>query len=148
MTSPTKFEAAPYFKLRYSKKFVVAEFVFLVIVFASMVKLLSGIWLAVFILLFVLMSIRFFTSDSIIASFPAGSSIQIRSDPNSLIWYDQSQVSSYTQAEVKILMTRWFILLQLGRGKSRQSKLLLSDSFADINHYTYFRRQLIETYLC
>lgn len=99
-------------------------------------------------MLFLLIGILFFQTDSIARAFPPDSAIDISHSPDSLKWIDNSQQIIYPSTEIKIFITRWFILLKLGKGKSQVGKLLLSDSFADINHYTNFRRHLIEMYIC
>lgn len=148
MTSPRKSEIAPLYKLRYSTIVVAVEIVILALIFVSIVNLLDGSGLILIGQLYILLTIRFFQTDSTRIKIPAGSAIEIRKSPERLIWYDSELVTNYSTAEIKIFITRWFILLQLGKGKSRTSKLLLVDSFADINHYTCFRRQLIEMNLC
>lgn len=148
MTLHRKLETAPLYKIRYSKIVVAVEVIILVLIAVSIVHLLEGSGLVLIGLLYVLLTIRFFLVDSISKKIPPGSVIEIRKTPECLIWYDHDLVTHYSIAEIKIFITRWFILLQLGRGKSRTSKLLLVDSFADISHYTCFRRQLIEMNLC
>lgn len=124
------------------------EIIVLMLILLSIVNLISGIWLAPMLILYFLTCIQFFRSDSIIRSFPPGSAIQIDPTQERLIWFENEQQVSYSPDEIKFFITRWFILLKLGKGKSRVSKLLLSDSFADISHYTCFRRQFIEMHIC
>jgi hypothetical protein len=95
-----------------------------------------------------LLTIHFFRTDSIRAQFN-NNALEIRNNPFKLIWYDPSaEPFEYAANEIKIITSRWFILLQLGKGKSRINRLLLADSFVDNNHYTSFRRLLNEMYLC
>lgn len=148
MISSTKFETMPLYKLHFSKTVLAIEVFILTLIFISIVQLLHGAVLVLTALLFVLLCIRFFRTDSICKKFPPGSALEIRKTPERLIWYDQEVATGYAPAEIKTFITRWFILLQLGKGKSGISKLLLADSFADFNHYTSFRRQLIEMNIC
>lgn len=148
MTSPEELKAESLYRLRYSRIVLAAELIILTFIAVSIVNLLDGFGFVLIGLLFVLLTILFFQFDSSLKKIPPGSAIEIRKTRECLIWYEHEQATRYSSSEIKIFITRWFILLQLGEGKAFSSKLLLVDSFADINHYTCFRRQLIEMNLC
>jgi ABC-type antimicrobial peptide transport system permease subunit len=131
----------------YSKRALFIEIFLLMVILLSILSLISGLWMLLVLMLFLLISILFFQTDSIVRAFPPDGAIDVSQAPESLKWIDNGQETTYPSAEIKIFITRWFILLKLGKGKSQVSKLLLSDSFADINHYTNFRRHLIEMYI-
>ena len=148
MTLPSKLKTASFYRLRYSRIALGAELVILTLIAGSIINLLDGYGFILTGLLFVLLTILFFQFDSSLKKIPPGSGIEIRKSRECLIWHEHERSTRYPFAEIKIFITRWFILLQLGEGKALNSKLLLVDSFADINHYTCFRRQLIEMNLC
>lgn len=150
MTSPQKFVTAPHysFNLNYSKKALSLEIFFHGLILVCIVNVIQGWWSVPVVLLFLLLTLRFFQVDSIVAQFKKNTVIEFRHDFETLLWSDETGSTAYSTAEIKIFMTRWFILLQLGKGKTRINRLLLADSFDDISHYTCFRRQLIEKYLC
>src|SRR5210317_538692 len=131
MILTTETGIAPHFHLQYSKTILQLEVVLVITIFISIPILISGFWMAPMLLLCCLITLRFFTLESIICAFPLGSSIQLRMNPHTLIWSDGEQQITYPSSEIKYFITRWFILLKLGRGKSQVSKLLLADSFAD-----------------
>lgn len=148
MTTPGKLQIPHRFRVSYSGIALCVEILLLIVIFFSIVNLISGIWMLLILALFFLTCIHFYRKDSVIRAFPPGSVIDVHQSPDSLKWIDNEHQIVYPSKHIKIFITRWFILLQLGTGKTRVSKLLLSDSFADINHYTYFRRHLIEMYVC
>lgn len=148
MTSPQKYAIAPLYKLEYSKKVFGFEIFFHGLILISIFKLISGVWILLILLLYLLLTIRFFQNESVTAQFSNNTTIEFRINPDKLIWTDQTGSSGYLLPDIKIFITRWFILLQLGRGKTKINRLLLADSFDDISRYTCFRRQLIEKYLC
>jgi len=147
MTSQVKSKPAPLYELTYSRTVFVFEILLNVFLLLSIVQLISGAWAVLFILLLVLISIRFFQTQSIITQFNQAM-IEIRFNPDKLIWYDQDGSRLFTEKEIKIITSRWFILLQLGQGHLRMNRLLLSDSFVDNSHYTRLRRQLNEINTC
>jgi len=89
-----------------------------------------------------LMAFIFFKRYSCRIRFPNHLQIEFRSEPDRLICYDHKMESSYLLDQVDVRLTRWFVLLKLGRFPARLNLALLQDSFEDIHHYTAFRRFL------
>ena len=148
MSSPQKSAITRRYSPRYSNTIVLLEVFFHVLVFIAILQILSGWWLFGILLLFVLIAVNFFHKQSIRTEFPPGCGIEIRHNPPRLIWYDRQNQREYSEHETRCIMTRWFVLLQLGTIGRRKNKLLLMDSFEDKTHYTRLRRELIEMTLC
>ncbi len=144
MTSQQKFATVRLYKLHYSKKIFTLEILIHTLLFFAIINLMYDAWMLIILALYFLLSIRFFLTESIRTQFLYNPAITFRKGVDCLILSDDEGEKLYQSDEVNIFTTRWFILLQLGRGKSRLKKWLLADSFQDMNHYTSFRRQLIE----
>lgn len=138
----------PRYKLQYSNTIVGLEVFFHVMVFFAILQILHDWWLLGILPLFLLIAIRYFHHESIRSQFPEGSALEFRNNPPRLIWYDGERQQSYFDQDIRCIMTRWFVLLQLGKIGQRKNKLLLADSFDDKSHYTRFRREIIEMTEC
>ncbi len=147
MASPLRSEPAQLYKLKYSRIILGIEIAIHVLLLIAIVQLIQDTWLSLFVLLFVLLTIQFFQTQSIIAQFNQAA-IEIHGQAHKLIWYDQQGEKVYNLDEIKLVASRWFILLQLGQGKQKFNRLVLADSFVDKTHYTRFRRQLNEIKIC
>ncbi len=144
MTSPQKFAHVRFYKLFYSKKIFTLEILIHILVLIAIINLMHDLWMLIVLTLYLLLTIRFFQTESVRVQFNHHPAISFRKETDCLALSDDEGDKLYKSDEIKIFTTRWFILLQLGRGKSRLNKWLLSDSFQDMTHYTSFRRQLIE----
>lgn len=144
MISSAKSATVRRYKIHFSKTILFLEIIFFLVVLSSLILILSGWWLLAVLLLFFLLAVQFFLHDSIITQYPAGASIEIRMNPDRLICYDLSEESDYFIEDIKIIYSRWFVYIRLQQSPRLYSRLLLADSFDDKNHYSSFRRQLIE----
>lgn len=135
------------YKLNASNTIFYLEIALHLLVLVCLINLITDAWLWLFLLLFLLLSIQFFSHQSIRHQF-SNSSLEIRDSPCIFIWTDRDGETQYSADQVKIITTRWFILLQLGKGRVQKSRLLLADSFVDKSDYTGFRRKLNEMYAC
>ncbi len=147
MSSTVSSEPAAYFKLTYSKIILGIEIGLHGLLLLCITQVITDAWKILFLVLFTLLSIRFFQSQSIITQFNQAA-IEIRSQLNKLIWYDHQGSQDYQLDEIKLVTSRWFILLQLGKGKDKINRLVLADSFVDKSHYTRFRRYINEMNAC
>ena len=148
MSSPGKYITAPRYNLQYSRTIVGLELFFHALVCIAIVQTVHDWWMLGMLLLYVLIAIHYFQRASIRSEFPVGSAIELRGNPSRLIWYDGESQQSYLDHDIRCIMTRWFVLLQLGKIGQRKNKLLLADSFDDNSHYTRFRREIIEKTEC
>ncbi len=118
------------------------------IVFLLIVAELQGwmLWLA--LTLFIVLAWRYFSRAASAQQFPPGSSIALDSSAQKLTWHDGEQSQQFGIEQSSVITSRYLVLLRLGQGSKRLDKLLLADSFDDINRYTRFRRQIKEIYQC
>ena len=124
---------------------VMLHFMLLAIIIAE----LSGWLLFVTLLLLGLLGWRYFSAGSSRHAL-SDASIEVRASETAPLigWRDGAGETRYPAADVRVIMSRYFVLLQFGAGPGRSDKLLLADSFDDINGYTRFRRQMKEMYPC
>ncbi len=115
-----------------------------VVVLIALLQLIDWPYVLLFLALFLLLTWRFFHKYYIRHQYAEASQIQWVKNPAGLRWVDAEQEILYPAAQVKILMTRWFILLQLGKGRSRVSRLLLADSFDSSQSFSRCRKIMIQ----
>ena len=97
-----------------------------------------------FLMLVIGMGWQFFHKYYIQDRYAGRVQIQWCSNPPGIRWTEAGCETTYPVAQVKILMTRWFILLQLGKGRKRVSRLLLSDSFDNSDSYSKCRKLMLQ----
>ena len=130
------------FKLKAAPSLVMLEIVILLFIAVSAIALLSMPWNLVFLLLLGLTGYRFFRKDSVIQQYDEQSALEINPADLHLTWINHSGNRNFPADQVKIRMTRWFILLQLGHGCSFFQCLLVTDSFENSKLYAECRRIL------
>ncbi len=143
MTSPTKSASVRLYNIRYSRIILKLEISLILITFVSLVFLREELWLFPCLILNTLLTFIFLSSFSIITQFPKRLVFEFRTAPDRLIWYDSTGESSFLLQDVKVRMTRWFVMLKLVNSAKQWNGVLLQDSFVDMSHYTSFRRQLL-----
>ncbi len=115
---------------------------------AIVVELRGGMLILV-LAFFAVLAWRYFAQDSSAHAIPTGSAIELNLNQATIIWRQPGrQQRSYPAAETRVIMSRYFVLLALGRRGDRTHKILLPDSFDSINRYTRFRRQIKEIHKC
>ena len=115
-----------------------------VMLLIAILQLIEWPYVLLFVTLFLLLTWQFFHKYYIQHQYSEASQIQWIKNPAGLRWTDAEQEILYPAAQVKILMTRWFILLQLGKGRSRVSRLLLADSFDSSQSFSQCRKIMIQ----
>jgi hypothetical protein len=137
------------FHVRFSPTLFGLEVALHAVVLISIFQLLNFPDLMLFLLLFALLSWKFFKNHPYVKSSNPSCSLMIICHPVVTIrWIELDWQRDYPASEVKILMTRWFILLQLGKGQFKISRILLADSFTSLENYSCCRKNIIETQLC
>ena len=142
MTSPAKSDYVLRYNLRYSRFIFRLEIVLSLIFFASLLAGRFDIWLIPALLMYLLLLYIFFSKFSILRQFSPDSALEFRSSPDRLIWYDQNTETNFLYGEVEVIITRWFVVLKLGKRSNQINRVMLKDSFDDMNHYSSFRRQI------
>jgi hypothetical protein len=134
--------------LRPSRTVWLIELTLHAIVFLLVVAELQGgmLWLA--LTLFVALAWRYSSSAVSQHQLPPGSSLELNAIAQKLTWNDGNAPCQFGIEQSSVIMSRYLVLLRLGQGRRRLHKLLLADSFDDINRYTRFRRQIKEIYQC
>ena len=87
---------------------------------------------------------QFFHKYYMRAQYAGHCQIQWRSYPPCIRWTEAESETDYPAAQVKIRMNRWFILLQLGEGRKRVSRLLLADSFDSCESFSKCRKLMLQ----
>lgn len=148
MQSLVNSTARQHFKVNYSRSFYYFEISLHILLLICLVELIDWPDLLLFLLLFCLISWQFFNNQSIRVLYKNDCVIQIQENPVSVSWIESDNETRFQSEEIRILLTRWFILLQLGRGKSKLNRILLVDSFDSHAHYSNFRKTVLENKLC
>ncbi|MBC8212644.1 MAG: hypothetical protein H8E21_16425 [Gammaproteobacteria bacterium] len=143
MTSPAKSDNVLRYKLRYSRFLFKLEVLTSLILLASLLAGRFDLWLLPALCIYLLLIFIFFAKYSIIRQFGSHSAVEFRSSPERLIWYDQNTETDFLQEEIDVIITRWFVLLKLGKRPNQMNRVMLKDSFDDMNHYSSFRRQIL-----
>jgi hypothetical protein len=147
MESATEITVTKPYHVNFSQTLFRIEVALHLLVLISIVQLIDFPYVLLFLILFALLSWNFFTNHPFLDQHKS-CSMSILMTPPVLRWIESGRQHDYPASEVKILMTRWFILLQLGRGRFRISRLLLADSFRSLDDYSCCRKNIIETKLC
>jgi len=148
MNSPQKSGLSQPFRITYSQTFLRIEIALQLLVLTSIVQLIDWPEVMLFVMLFLLLGWQFFNKNSIRNQYSDECYIQISNNPPSIKWVESEHESSFPVQAVKILITRWFILLQLGQRQTKVRRILLADSFESLELYSFFRQKIIETKLC
>ena len=146
MTSLEQSAPGQRYKLTYSSRLLQLEILFFVIVFTSLMLLVRGWWLLPALVLGGLLCLQFFLRQSVFRQFTEPCAIELRMKPRRLICYYQQGECCFSQEQITIKMSRWFVLIKLRNGSHRFDRILLADSFDNSNHYSQFRRNLIEIF--
>jgi hypothetical protein len=143
MNSTSKSAASQFFNVRYSRTVYRLELALQLLVLICIVQIIDWPYVLLFVLLFLLLGWQLFYKQSINNPYFNGCQIQILDNPKTINWLVGEGECSYSGQEIKILMTRWFILLQLGQGKTKTKQLLLADSFDSYESYLNCRKLLL-----
>jgi hypothetical protein len=101
------------------------------------------LWLILSLITYLLLTFIFFAKYSINRQFSEDTAVEFRSSPDRLIWYDQKTETNFLYDEIEVIITRWFVLLKLGKNSHQINRLMLKDSFENMDHYSSFRRQIL-----
>jgi hypothetical protein len=148
MTSPDQSSFAQPFKIGYSRTLFTLEIALHLLVLISIVQIIDWPYVLLFVLLFLLLGWQFFNNQSISRPYSKDCQIQILNNPVGMHWLGPEGECTYPEHEIKLLMNRWFILLQLGKRQKKIRRILLADSFESLELYSSIRKKLIETKLC
>jgi hypothetical protein len=147
MNSALKSEVVQFYSITFSRTYFLIEIALHLLVLTSIFQLIAFPELVLFVILFSLFAWKFFTNHPFLDQYKSCSMCILKTPPG-IRWVESGRQYDYPTSEVKILMTRWFILLQLGRGRFRISRILLADSFNSLDNYSCCRKNIIETKLC
>lgn len=136
------------YSIRHSRMFYRLEIALHLLVLISILQIVDWPYAGLFVMLFLLMGWPFFNNHSISRPCLNDCQMQILQNPPAIQWIACDQNNVYPAQEVKILMNRWFILLQLGKRQTKIRRILLADSFQSFELYSSFRHKIIETKLC
>ena len=143
MTSKKKSASVRLYNIRYSRIILKLEIILVLAIFMSLFMVSDDLWLLPCLLLCLLLTFIFFSSYSVITQFPKGLVFEFRTAPDRLIWYDSAGEFSFLLQDADVRMTRWFVLFKLVNSSNQCYRVVLLDSFDDMNHYTSFRRHLV-----
>lgn len=143
MTSQTKSANVQLYKIYYSRKIFKVEIIIVLTLFLSLIMMSDEVWFIPCFILYCLIAFIYFSKYSIKHQFSQQMTFEFRTAPDRLIWYDSAGESSFLLQDVKVRMTRWFVILKLVNSSKKWNGVLLQDSFVDMSHYTGFRRQLL-----
>jgi hypothetical protein len=148
MKSPNQSAFAQPFRVRYSRVFYRVEIALHLLVLISIVQIIDWPYVVLFVLLFLLLGWQFFNNQSRGSQYSNDCLIQILNNPAGIYWAGPEGDCTYHEHEIKILMNRWFILLQLGKRQKMIRRVLLADSFESLELYSSIRQKIIESKLC
>jgi hypothetical protein len=143
MKSSDNAEFSQTVKISYSRKLYQLEIALHLLVLICIVQIIDWPYLLIFVLLFLLLGWQFFNNHTICRQYTHDCQLQILNNPTRISWLSPEGEYTYPEPEVKILMTRWFILLQLGQGQKKIKQLLLADSFDSFESYSHCRKLLL-----
>ncbi len=143
MKSPDQSAFAQSFKIRYSRTFYRLEIALHLLVLISMVQIIDWPYLVLFVWLFLLLGWQFCSNHSKSRQYSNDCQIQILNNPAGIHWTGPKGECTYPEHEIKLLMTRWFILLELGQCQTKIRRLLLVDSFDSLESYSNCRKLLL-----
>ena len=144
MISPTTAVIAPLYRLQYSRIQFFLEVLVFGILILSQLLVINGWWLLLGVSIGLLLSYVHFSRYSVIHGFSHDTRVEIRHKTEQLIWYHSGAETVFRMDQLEVLITRWFVYIQIGKDAQKLHRVLLADSFEDRSHYTHFRRQLIE----
>ncbi len=142
MKSPPASAPEQGFKLRPSPTLLLIEVLLHLLVAVCIVVLTSPPWMYLLLVLLVLTGYRYFDRQSGVRHIGKHCRLDIDPESGSLTWHTGDIGHTYPIDQVKIKLTAWFILLQLGHGCSHKQYLLLPDSFENRQLYSLCRKHL------
>jgi hypothetical protein len=148
MTSQGSDQNTLRFNLTASTRLFHFEIALHLVALLGMINLITWPDIVLFSLLFVLLMYRYFAQFSVLHQYDRATGLEIRPQSSQIVWHNADGTQDFSLDTAKIHMTRWFILLQLGKGSHRVERLLMEDSFPNVDQYCHCRRMLIELNLC
>lgn len=130
------------YNLRFSRLYLYCEIAthFLIVVF---ILSYQDDWIGrLLLILAVLLSVRYFSKNSIVYQYDRDTAIEIRMNPLRLICYHQGRQETFVTGQISFRFTRWFLVLKLVNSSTRIERVLLRDSFDSPADYSAFRRFL------
>jgi hypothetical protein len=131
------------FRIGYSRILFRLEIALQLLVLICIVQIIDWPYVVLFVLLFLLLGWQFFNNHSISRQYGNDCQILILNNPAGIHWVGPEGECIYPQHEIKILMNRWFILLQLGKRHRKIRRVLLADSFESLELYSLIRQRLL-----
>ena len=142
MQSPSESVPTLRLKLRSSPTLVLIEIFLHLVVAVCIVVVTNPPWMYVLLILLALTGYKYFDRQSGIRHIGKRCQLEIDTGSGSLTWISNDIGHTYPVDQVKIRLTAWFILLQLGHGCSHRQYLLLYDSFENRELYSQCRKNL------
>ncbi len=146
MTSLENSTSAQRYNLKFSTRLWYLEILLFLGLLLCLFFLLPVAWLLPVVILFILLGIQFFARRSVIRRYSDQSAIELRMNPGPLICYHHQEETCFSQQQVSIKISRWFVLVKLRNASQRFDHILLADSFTNQEQYSQFRKQLLEIF--
>ena len=142
MRSPPAAKPEHIYRLRPSPTLLLIEIALHLFIAVCIVMLTNPPWMYLLLVLLVLTGYRYFDRQSGVRHIGKQCRLEIDAQSGSLTWHTDDIGHTYPVDQVKIKLTAWFILLQLGHGCSHKQYLLLHDSFENRQLYSLCRKHL------
>ena len=146
MTSMGNSTPAQRYNLKFSARLWCLEILLYLGLLLCLCFLLPVAWLLPAVILFVLLGIQFFARRSVIRRYSDQSAIELRVNPGPLICHHHQEETCFSQEQISIKISRWFVLVKLRNATQQFDHILLADSFNNPEQYSHFRRQLLEIF--